>query len=101
MRSKKGGARLKLLFLAFCLALIAGCSVVQFGPRPNFGTTWVSTNGTPSEQLHDDQAECRRDTVLMTPPGLPLSGGTGGEGWGYSEMRAFDNCMKAKGWVRK
>ncbi|MEN6440964.1 MAG: hypothetical protein ABFD97_20530 [Syntrophobacter sp.] len=101
MRFKTGGASLGLLPLALLLTLLAGCSMFDFGHKLEFSTTWVSTTGQPSEQLYDDQAECRRDGVMMSPPGLPLSQGTGGDSWGYSDMKAFDSCMRAKGWVKK
>ncbi len=90
-----------MLLLAFLITLAAGCSMFDFNRKLEFGTTWVSAGGQSSDQLYDDEAECRRDTVMKSTPGLPLSQGTGGDGWGYSDMKAFDSCMKAKGWVKK
>lgn len=86
---------MKLFFLAVGVIILAGCAV-QLPHLPELGFNWVSTEGKSQEQLYQDEAECRRDVKLQSPE----FSGPGG-GWGMSEMRAFDDCMRSKGWVKK
>jgi hypothetical protein len=87
---------LKLIVLACVAALLAGCSM-ELPKMPELGFNWVSREGDRSqEQLYQDQADCRRQVGLHQPiTGQP------GSGWGASEMREFDDCMRSKGWVKK
>jgi hypothetical protein len=88
---------LKLFFLAFGVIMLAGCGV-QLPHMPEMGYNWVSTESKSSEQLYQDQTECRREVRSLQSPEFS---GPGGVGWGMSEMRAFDDCMRARGWVKE
>ncbi len=91
------GASLKLCFTAVCSIMIAGCSM-QLPHVPELGYNWVSMEGKSPEQLYQDQTSCTREVKLLQPPEFS---GPGGVGWGMSEMRAFDDCMRSNGWVKK
>ena len=91
------GVILKLFFLAVCAAMLAGCAM-QLPHVPELGYNWVSMEGKSQEQLDQDQTACMREVKLFQS--LEFSG-PGGVGWGMSEMRAFDDCMRSKGWVKK
>jgi len=101
MLTDKGGVILRLFFAAFALSLLAGCSLFDNPSRFDLNAKWVSKDGKTQEQLYSDQAECKRDTMMMSPPGFSGPGGGGGGGWGMSEMKAFDGCMQAKGWKKE
>ena len=88
---------MKLLLLTVGVMMLAGCSI-QLPHVPELGFNWVSLEGKSQEQLYEDQAACRRDVQTFQSPEFS---GPGGVGWGMSEMRAFDDCMRSKGWVKK
>jgi hypothetical protein len=88
---------LKLFFLTVGVIMLAGCAM-QWPHVPELGYNWVSTEGKPQERLYQDQTECRQEVRLLQSPEFS---GPGGVGWGMSEMRAFDDCMRSKGWVKK
>jgi len=88
---------LKLFFLAVGVIMLAGCAM-QLPHVPELGYNWVSIEGKSQEQLYQDQTECRQEVRLLQSPEFS---GPGGVGWGMSEMRAFDDCMRSKGWVKK
>ena len=71
---------------------------MQLPHVPEMGFNWVSTGGKFQEQLFQDEAACRREVSLIESPG---SAGSSGAVWGMSEMRAFDDCMRSKGWIKK
>jgi hypothetical protein len=90
------GVILKLFFLAVGVIMLAGCAM-QLPHVPELGYNWVSMEGKSQEQLYQDQTGCSREVRLLQSPEFTGPGG----GWGMSEMRAFDDCMRAKGWVKK
>jgi hypothetical protein len=87
---------LKLFFWAVGVIMLAGCAM-QLPHVPELGFNWISTEGKSQEQLYQDQTGCRREVRLLQSE----FSGPGGIGWGMSEMRAFDDCMRSKGWVKK
>ncbi len=91
---------LKLVFLALCSFMLAGCGVFEFGPRMEFGSNWVSKDGKSGEQLMEDQRDCKREVSLMNPQFVGQSG-MGGGGWDMNDVRAYDNCMRSRGWVKE
>jgi hypothetical protein len=97
MLSKTTGSVLKMLFCAAGGLMLAGCGI-QWPHVPEFGFNWVSAEGKSQEQLYQDQTDCRRDVALMYPPD---SSGPGDHGMGASNMKAFDDCMRAKGWKKQ
>ncbi len=88
---------MKLFFLAVGVIMLAGCAM-QLPHIPELGYNWVSMEGKSQEQLYHDQNACMREVKLLQAPEFS---GPGGAGWGMSEMRAFDDCMRSKGWVKK
>ncbi len=90
----------RLFLLAVFPILLFGCDTFQLTPPSmEITTNWVQAGKTP-EELRKDQAECRRDIALVRPPSFS-SGGPPDEGWGMSELRHFENCMRAKGWKKE
>jgi hypothetical protein len=92
-----GKAVLKVSFCALGVIMLAGCGM-QLPHPPELGFDWVSKEGKSREQLYHDQAECRREVTMLYPPD---SSGPGDRGWGASNMRAFDDCMRSKGWSKQ
>ena len=88
---------LKVFLFAACVLMFTGCSI-QMPRAPEFGFNWESREGKSQEQLYEDKTTCMRDVRLLQPP--DVSGPEGGS-WGMSEMRAFDDCMRSKGWIKK
>ena len=88
---------MKLFLLTVGVIMLAGCSM-QLPHIPELGFNWVSPEGKSQEQLIEDQTACRREVRTFQSPEFS---GPGGVGWGMSEMRAFDDCMRSKGWVKK
>lgn len=88
---------MKLFFLAVGVIMLAGCAM-QLPHMPELGYNWVSMEGKSQEQLYQDQNACMREVKLLQAPEFS---GPGGAGWGMSEMRAFDDCMRSKGWVKR
>jgi hypothetical protein len=88
---------LKLFFLAVGVIMLAGCAM-QLPHMPELGYNWVSMEGKSQEQLNQDQTACMREVRLIQSPEFT---GPGAAGWGMSEIRAFDDCMRSKGWVKK
>jgi hypothetical protein len=89
-----------LLKVSICAAgaiMLAGCGMELPHP-PELGFNWVSKEGRSQEQLYRDQTECRREVTLLYPP---ASSGPGDQGWGMSDVRAFDACMRSKGWSKQ
>ncbi len=87
---------LRLLACIFCIASVAGCSG-SLPTKSDFTMTWVSKDGSKSrEQLYEDQKECTREAKNASPPGF-----FGEPGMGGGDMRTFNNCMGAKGWVKE
>jgi hypothetical protein len=99
MRFRASDVVLKLLFFAFCFTMLAGCGMIEFPSKIEFGSNWVSPEGKSKEQLIEDQRECKRDMMLMSPQ-FPGSG-MGGGGYDMSDIKAFNNCMRSKGWVKE
>jgi hypothetical protein len=77
--------------------MLAGCGM-ELPHVPEFGFNWVSEAGKPQEQLYEDQAGCRREVAMLNPP---LSSGPGDHSWDMNDMRAFDECMRSKGWTKQ
>lgn len=92
---------MKLLLPAVCFIMLAGCAPMDFPPKLNVGSTWVSREGKSQEQLYRDQTECKRDIMVGTTPGFSAQTGAGGSDWDTSGIRQFENCMRAKGWVKE
>ena len=88
---------MKLFFLAIGVIMLAGCAM-QLPHVPELGYNWVSMEGKSQGQLYHDQNACMREVKFLQAPEFS---GPGGAGWGMSEMRAFDDCMRSKGWVKK
>ena len=88
---------LKASFLAAGAIMLAGCGM-ELPHLPEPGFNWVSGEGKSPQQLYYDQAECRREVTLLYPP-EPT--GPGERGWGMAESRAFDACMRSKGWNKQ
>lgn len=88
---------MKLLFLTVGAIMLAGCSM-ELPHLPELTFNWVSPEGKSQEQLYTDQSACQREVKTFQSPEFS---GPGGVGWGMSEMRAFDDCMRSKGWVKK
>lgn len=97
MRSEKRKLLLKVFAGAVCVTAIAGCSLVDFPPKLEFSSTWVSTEGKTKQQLEEDQKECTREAMLASTPAFPGEMGGGGGG----DMKVFDRCMRSKGWVKE
>jgi hypothetical protein len=76
--------------------MLAGCAM-QLPHMPELGYDWVSVEGKSKEQISRDQTACMREVKLQSPE----FSGPGGVGWGMSEMRAFNDCMRSKGWTKK
>jgi hypothetical protein len=88
---------LKLLLLGVGAVMLAGCSM-QLPHLPEMGFNWVSTEGKSQDQLYQDQIECRREVSLIQSPD-PAN--PGAAVWGMSQMKAFDDCMRTRGWEKK
>lgn len=104
MRSegKSKGALSRLACLLFFSVLCAGCESIGLEPPPmEFGSKWVSTVGKSQDQYQNDQADCRRDISMNRSQTLVGPGGTTADKWDMSEIRAFDSCMRAKGWKKE
>jgi hypothetical protein len=87
---------LKVLACIFCAASLAACSAIP--TKSDFTVTWVSKDGSKSrDQLYEDQKECTRESKITSGPAFF---GEAGQGVG-GDMRAFNNCMRAKGWVKE
>ncbi len=98
MKSKRMGMVPKVFFLVFVFTLLAGCSAVDFPPKMEFSSTWVSKDGTKSrDQLYEDQKECTHEAMLVSSPPFPGEMRAAGAG----DMKVFDRCMRAKGWVKE
>jgi hypothetical protein len=97
MRPRIRKAILTLSFYAAGAFMLAGCGMELPHP-PQLGFNWVSEEGKTREQLYHDQAECRREVRLLYPPD---SSGPGERGWEMSDVRAFDDCMRSKGWTKQ
>jgi len=97
MRLRTGRVVLKVFLFAACVLMFAGCSM-QLPHAPEFGFNWESREGKSQEQLYADKTACMREVRLLQSPEV-----TGPEGvsWGMSDMRAFDDCMRSKGWIKK
>ncbi len=89
----------RLFFLAIFPILFAGCGTFQL-PTMEVGSRWVA-EGKTQEELRADQAECRRDVMVVRPPSLAGPGGMEGSGWDRGDLKQFDNCMRAKGWKKE
>jgi hypothetical protein len=88
---------LKLLLLALGAVLLAGCAT-ELPHLPEMGFNWVSRDGRSQDQLYQDQMDCRRE-VSVGQIANPTS--QGGTVWGMNEMKAFNDCMRSKGWVKE
>ncbi|MGA2403951.1 MAG: hypothetical protein ABSG91_19965 [Syntrophobacteraceae bacterium] len=97
MRLRTRGEVLKVLLFAAGVIMLAGCGM-QWPHAPEFGFNWVSREGKSQEQLYEDQTSCRRYVRMLQGPDFS---GPGGSGWGMSEMKAFDDCLRSKGWEKK
>lgn len=89
-----------ILMVSSCAAgaiMLAGCGM-ELPHMPEPGYNWVSEEGKSQEQLYEDQAECRRDVTLRYPSD---SSGPGDLAWGLGDARAFDACMRSKGWSKQ
>ncbi|MFZ2448066.1 MAG: hypothetical protein WAW37_17045 [Syntrophobacteraceae bacterium] len=97
------GTVLGLFIFCLCFSLLAGCETM----RPlEFSAEWTSKEGHKSkEQLQADQIECRQHAMTLSTPPISGSGGAGGAGWGggwgMSENKEFESCLRSKGWVKK
>lgn len=91
------GVVLRILFIAAGALVIGGCSL-ELPHMPEMGFNWESTEGKSAAQLEKDQAACRQEVRLSETPDLSNPGESG---WGMSDSRAFDDCMRSKGWVKK
>ncbi|MEN6440802.1 MAG: hypothetical protein ABFD97_19700 [Syntrophobacter sp.] len=95
---KLGFKLLKLLCLVVCLAVLGGCVDGSLSlPKMDFSNTWVSKDGKPKEQLSEDMRECSRDARMASPPAFSGEVSHGGGG----DMKVFDSCMRAKGWIKE
>ncbi len=104
MRSdgKLKGALSRLVSLLFFSILVAGCNSIGLEPPPiEFGSNWVSTSGKSQDQFQADQADCKRNISMNRSQTLVGPGGTTADKWDMSEIRAFDSCMRAKGWKKE
>jgi len=99
---KSKGALSRLSCLLFFSILLAGCETIGFERPPlEFGSAWVSTVGKSQDQFHTDQADCRRDVSMNRSQTTVGPGGNTAEKWDMSEFRAFESCMRAKGWKKE
>ncbi len=96
MESVMGKVSLKMVFCALFALVLSGCSMFELPSKSDFSTTWVSREGKTREQLAVDQKECSRDAMLASPPAF-FGEGHGGGG----DMKVFNSCMRAKGWVKE
>ncbi|MGC9966458.1 MAG: hypothetical protein ABSE08_13730 [Syntrophobacteraceae bacterium] len=90
-------AILKVFACALGAFMLAGCGI-ELPHAPELGYNWVSREGKSQDQLYHDQTECRRDMTLLYPVD---SSGPGDHGWGMGDARAFDACMRSKGWTKE
>ena len=96
MRFERRRQILKLIACVFCVAALAGCSLVDWRSKLEFSVRWVSPDGKTQEQLEEDQKACTHEAMLMSAP--PFPGELGGGG---GDMSVFDSCMRSKGWVKE
>ena len=97
MSFERGKKFLTLFACILCTALLAGCTGNPLPSKSDFTMTWVSKDRSKSrDQLYEDQKECTRESKLASPPGFFGEGSQGG-----GDMKAFNNCMRAKGWVKE
>jgi hypothetical protein len=99
MRSMVKVLVLRLCFLLCCSVMLCGCGMFEFNPRMDLGSNWVSKDGKSGEQLQEDQRECKREVMIMNPQ-FSGQGGMGG-GWDMNDVKAFNNCMRARGWTKE
>ncbi len=94
---------LKLLIFAVAFTMLAGCGSIDFSRKFEFGSNWVSREGKTREQFEKDQADCKRGIMVTSPPPFSSQSGMGsGSGsWDMSDIREFENCMRAKGWDKE
>jgi hypothetical protein len=92
---------LKVFFLAIVFAMLTGCTPMDFPPKWTLGSNWVSREGKSQEQLYRDQTECKRDIMVVSPPGFSAQNGAGGSDWDTGSIKQFESCMRAKGWVKE
>ena len=97
MRLRTGRVVLKVFLFAACVLMFAGCSM-QLPHAPEFGFNWESREGKSQEQLDADQAACSQEIRLLQSPHVS---GPGAGSWDMNDMRAFDDCMRSKGWIKK
>jgi hypothetical protein len=97
MRVKRKIAILGAFLFATCLTMVAGCSQFRLPSKTDFSSNWVSKEGKSKDQLYEDQKECTRDAKSVSSPAFPGEMGGGGGG----DMKAFDRCMRAKGWTKE
>jgi hypothetical protein len=88
---------LKVFFCAVGAAVLIGCAM-ELPHVPELGFNWISKEGKSQEQLYADQTACRREISMLYPPD---SSGPGNRSWDMSDMRAFDACMRSKGWIKQ
>jgi len=97
MIRKLTATALRLIFLCAGLSMLAGCNYFQISPpSKDLGINWVSKAGKSKAQLDADKRECARDARSLSSPAFP---GEMRHEAGY--MKAFDRCMRAKGWVKE
>jgi hypothetical protein len=94
---RTGKVVLKVFLFAACVLMVTGCSM-QLPRAPEFGFNWESREGKSQEQLSEDKTACMREVRLLQSPGVS---GPEGSTWGMSDIRAFDDCMRSKGWIKK
>ncbi len=93
--SDRGKAVLKMVSCVLFASILSGCSAFEFPPKLEFSSTWVSKEGKTKEQLAEDQKACSRDAMIASPPAFF------GEGHSSGDMKVFNSCMRAKGWVKE
>jgi hypothetical protein len=90
-------AILKVFSCAVGASMLAGCGM-ELPHAPEMGFNWVSSEGKSQEQLYHDQSECRREVTMLYPSD---SSGPGDRSWGIGDAKAFDACMRSRGWTKK
>lgn len=87
-----------LLCLALCFAVFCGCMDGKLAfPNLDFSANWVSKDGSKTRsQLEEDMQACSHDARGMSTPAFPGEMGRSG-----ADMKVFDACMQAKGWVKQ
>ncbi len=97
MRLRTGKVLLTVFLFSACVLMFAGCSM-QMPRAPEFGFNWEPREGKSREQLYADKTACMREVRLLQSP--DVTGPEGGS-WGMSDMRAFEDCMRSKGWIKR